>query len=134
MPGRIIQGLKMAGVKNPVILLDEVDKLVSGGVHGDPIAALLEVLDPHQNSKFVDHYLNIPFDLSQVLFMATANSMSKVCRPLKDRMEVIQVEGYTVEEKVPIAIRHLLPKLVKNHGLDSSKIYLSEDILKFISK
>ena len=134
MPGRIIQGLKMAGVKNPVILLDEVDKLVSGGVHGDPIAALLEVLDPHQNDKFHDHYLNIPFDLSQVLFMATANSMSKVSRPLKDRMEVIRVEGYTVEEKVPIAIRHLLPKLVKNHGLDSSKIYLSEDILKFISK
>jgi ATP-dependent Lon protease len=133
MPGRIIQGLKTVGVNNPVFLLDEIDKL-SAGLHGDPAAALLEVLDPEQNAHFVDHYLNVPFDLSQVIFIATANSMRKIPRPLKDRMEVIQIPGYTKEDKVPIGKIHLMPKQLKMHGLTSEMMQITEPGLNFLSK
>jgi len=131
MPGRLIQGMKTVGVKNPVFLLDEVDKM-SSGMHGDPAAALLEVLDPEQNSSFVDHYLNVPFDLSQVLFIATANNLRNISRPLLDRMEIIQVPGYSFEDKVPIAARHLLPRQLKEHGLQESDLDIKEDLLKDI--
>uniref|UniRef100_A0A1B6K097 Lon protease homolog n=1 Tax=Homalodisca liturata TaxID=320908 RepID=A0A1B6K097_9HEMI len=129
MPGRIIQALKNAGVNNPVILLDEIDKMTSG-VHGDPAAALLEVLDPLQNNHFIDHYLNVPFDLSQVTFIATANQVKTIPAPLLDRMETITVCGYTVEEKVYIAQQHLLPKQLTENGLDSSIMTISANSLK----
>jgi len=131
MPGRILQGLKQAGTSNPVILLDEIDK-ITVGIHGDPSAALLEVLDPEQNSSFLDHYLNIPFDLSQVLFIATANSLSTISRPLMDRMEIIPVPGYSLQDKVPIASRHLFPRQLQEHGLSPDSVVLSEESLKFV--
>ncbi|CAO3631469.1 unnamed protein product [Cunninghamella echinulata] len=129
MPGLIIQGLRKVGVNNPLFLLDEIDKLVHSTHYGDPAAALLEVLDPEQNNSFSDHYLNLPFDLSNILFIATANSVETIPAPLFDRMEVIPLNGYTFEEKLHIAKTHLLPKQAKAHGLDPSQIQMDDHVL-----
>ena len=131
MPGRIIQNLKKAESSNPVFVLDEVDKL--GNSHqGDPSSALLEVLDPEQNATFYDNFLEVDYDLSKVLFIATANSLSTIQPALRDRMEIIEVTGYTVEEKIEIAKRHLIPKLLKNHGLRKTHLSLAKNVLEKI--
>ena len=128
LPGRIIQSLKKAGTSNPVFVLDEIDK-VSTGVQGDPAAALLEVLDPEQNTAFYDNFLEMGYDLSKVMFVATANSLSPIHPALRDRMEMINISGYTLEEKSAIAKRHLLPKQLKEHGLNNKQLNLSKVLL-----
>ena len=131
MPGRIMDGIQKAGVSNPVMVLDEVDKLYAS-YNGDPASALLEVLDPEQNSTFTDHYLNVPYDLSDVLFVCTANSLDTIPEPLLNRMEVIQFQGYTPTEKVQIAKRHLLPKAMKAVGIKPEQLVLSDEALETI--
>ncbi|MDF2613722.1 MAG: lon [Clostridia bacterium] len=129
MPGRIIQSIKKAGEKNPVIVLDEVDKLIRG-YNGDPASALLEVLDPEQNDSFTDHYLGVPYDLSEVFFIATANSIDSIPAPLLDRMEVIQISSYTLNEKFHIAKKHLIPSILEEHGLTSKQLKIDDKALQ----
>ena len=129
MPGKLIQGLKRVGHNNPVIMLDEIDKL-GASFQGDPASALLEVLDPEQNNTFIDNYLDVAFDLSKVLFIATANSTENILSPLLDRMEVIELSGYTLEEKLSIAQKWVFPKQIKKHGLTVKEISLSRGVIK----
>lgn len=133
MPGRIANGLKQAGVKNPLMLLDEIDK-VSNDYKGDTFSALLEVLDSEQNHKFRDHYLEVPVDLSEVLFVTTANTLQTIPRPLLDRMEVIEVSSYTENEKMHIAMEHLIPKQMEKHGLTSEQLTISKKALWKIAR
>ncbi len=129
MPGRFIQAIKKAGSKNPVIIIDELDK-IGADFRGDPSAAMLEVLDPHQNKTFYDNYLGVPFDISKVIFIATANNIDMISEPLRDRMEIINLSGYTLEEKVEIAKRHLVRRALTETGLEGKGIEFSDDVLK----
>jgi ATP-dependent Lon protease len=128
MPGKFIQAMKSAATANPVLMLDEIDK-IGASFQGDPASALLEVLDPEQNSSFRDHYLDVPFDLSNVLFIATANQLDTIPAPLLDRMEVIRLSGYVLEEKMEIAKKYLIPKALKNHGLKPGQVTIRKDAL-----
>ena len=132
MPGRIMESIKRSGVNNPVIVLDEIDKLGYGSFNGDPESALLEVLDPEQNVTFTDHYMNVPYDLSKVLFICTANSIDEMSEPLLDRMEIIELSGYTAEEKFHIAKEHLMSKSLEETGLLKKNIGISDTVLKNI--
>jgi len=131
LPGRIIQGVKQAGTNNPVFMMDEIDK-VGMDFRGDPSAALLEVLDPEQNNAFSDHYLGVPFDLSNVMFITTANLTDPILSPLKDRMEIIHLSGYTEEEKVGISINYLVPRQLEEHGIKAANALISDSTLKRI--
>jgi ATP-dependent Lon protease len=128
LPGRIIQSMRTAGTRNAVIMLDEIDK-VGADFRGDPSAALLEVLDPEQNWEFSDHYLEVPYDLSQVLFITTANIVDTISPPLRDRMEIIRITGYTEQEKVQIAERHLVPRQLDQHSLDSTELQIPHETI-----
>jgi ATP-dependent Lon protease len=131
MPGRIIQNIKKVKTSNPVFILDEIDK-VSKHFHGDPASALLEVLDPEQNAEFHDNYVEVDYDLSKVMFIATANTLNTIAPPLRDRLELIEVSGYLVEEKIEIAKRHLVPKQLKNHGLNKGDVVFPKRIIEII--
>ena len=132
MPGRILQGIKTAGTTNPVMVLDEVDKLMTGGFSGDPASALLEVLDPEQNNTFEDHYLDLPYDLSDVFFIATANSLDTIPGPLLDRMEIIEINSYTADEKFHIAKEHLIGEVLEEDGLTADQMQIEDDALRAI--
>ena len=132
LPGRIVQGIKKAGYKNPLFMIDEVDKISSD--RGDPASALLEVLDPAQNNSFRDNYLEVPFDLSQTMFITTANMLDTIPAPLRDRMEIIKLSGYTLEEKIRIAEQHLVQRQLKNHGLTHTQVHFTDEALKSIVK
>jgi ATP-dependent Lon protease len=132
MPGRVIQNLKKVKSSNPVFVLDEVDKVIGLNINGDPAAALLEVLDPEQNMAFHDNYLDIDYDLSRVMFLATANTLSTIHPALRDRMEVIELSGYLLEEKIEIAVRHLIPKQFREHGLEMNKLKFPKPIIRKI--
>ena len=129
MPGKLINNLKKVGTSNPVFVLDEIDKVGKSG-HGDPSSALLEVLDPEQNDTFQDNFVEIEYDLSKVLFIATANDLSTIQPALRDRMEIIPINGYTIEEKVQIAKKHLMPKLIKDHGIGKDQIKINQNIIE----
>ena len=131
MPGRIIQNIKKAKSSNPVFILDEIDK-VSNDFHGDPASALLEVLDPEQNAEFHDNYVEVDYDLSRVMFIATANTLNTIAPPLRDRLELIEVSGYLVEEKIEIAKRHLIPKQLENHGLKPKDVTFTKEVIEQI--
>src|SRR5690606_36034347 len=128
LPGRIIQSMKKAGTVNPLMMLDEIDKL-GADFRGDPSSALLEVLDPEQNNSFSDHYLDLPYELSTLMFIPTANQPDPIPAPLRDRLEIIELPGYTFEEKSHIARSHLVPKQLKEHGLSTEAIQLSDETL-----
>lgn len=134
MPGRVIQNIKKVGTSNPVFVLDEIDKLAPNGGHGDPSSAMLEVLDPEQNQEFYDNFLELGYDLSKVLFVATANNLGSIQPALRDRMEIIEINGYTLEEKVQIAIKHLLPKQLKEHGLKKTDLKLDKKTIEYIAE
>ena len=133
MPGRIVQSIRRAGVNNPVMMLDEIDKL-GADYRGDPAAALLEILDPQQNNSFRDHYLDLPFDLSKVFFIATANQLGPIPAPLRDRMEIIRLAGYSDQEKLHIARRYLVPRQIQENGLDAEKFEITDAALKLIAE
>ena len=133
LPGNIIQAIRKAGTRNPVLMLDEIDKL-GHGFQGDPASALLEVLDPEQNSTFRDNYLGVPFDLSKVLFIATANLLDTIPGPLRDRMEIIELTGYTEEEKVEIARRYLVRRQLEANGLKQEQASISDEALHVIAR
>src|SRR5947209_15260323 len=132
MPGRIIQSLRRVGVNNPVMMLDEIDKL-GADFRGDPASALLEILDPAQNNSFRDNYLDLPFDLSKVFFIATANQLGPIPMPLRDRMEIIQLAGYSDREKLNIAKQYLVPRQVKENGLTPEQLEIADDAINLLS-
>src|SRR5271157_6103925 len=129
MPGRIIEAIRRAGVNNPLLMLDEVDKL-GRDFRGDPAAALMEVLDPAQNNTFRDNYLDLPFDLSKVMFITTANTLDTVPRPLLDRMEILRLSGYSEEEKIQIARRYLIPRQLKEAGLTAEQCNFTDEAVR----